>query len=39
MVKSAAENGVPEWRIREPSRHKSDVLRQYIRPAENANTL
>jgi integrase len=34
MVTSAAENGVPEWRIRLTSRHKSDVLRQYIRPVE-----
>ena len=34
MVTSAAENGVAEWRIRLTSRHKSDVLRQYIRPVE-----
>ena len=34
MVTSAAEQGVPEWRIRLTSRHKSDVLRQYIRPVE-----
>ena len=34
MVTSAAEHGVPEWRIRLTSRHKSDVLRQYIRPVE-----
>jgi hypothetical protein len=34
MVTSAAESGVPEWRIRLTSRHKSDVLRQYIRPVE-----
>ena len=27
-------NGVAEWRIRLTSRHKSDVLRQYIRPVE-----
>ena len=31
MVTSAAENGVAEWRIRLTSRHRSDVLRQYIR--------
>ena len=34
MVTSAAESGVSEWRIRMTSRHKSDVLRQYIRPVE-----
>src|SRR6476661_2023379 len=34
MVTSAAENGVAEWKIRLTSRHKSDVLRQYIRPVE-----
>ena len=34
MVTSAAEQGVPEWRIRLTSRHRSDVLRQYIRPVE-----
>src|SRR6185436_16728997 len=34
MVTSAAENGVPEWRIRLTSRHKSDVLKAYIRPVE-----
>jgi integrase len=34
MVTSAAEHGIAEWRIRLTSRHKSDVLRQYIRPVE-----
>jgi integrase len=34
MVTSAAEAGVPEWRIKLHSRHKSDVVRQYIRPVE-----
>jgi integrase len=34
MVTSAAESGVAEWKIRLTSRHKSDVLRQYIRPVE-----
>jgi integrase len=34
MITSAAESGVPEWRIRQTSRHKSDVLKTYIRPIE-----
>lgn len=34
MVTSAAENDVPEWRIRMTSRHRSIVLNQYIRPVE-----
>ena len=34
MITSAAESGVPEWRIRQTSRHKSDVLKTYIRPVE-----
>jgi integrase len=34
MVTSAAEAGVPEWRIKMHSRHKSDIVRQYIRPVE-----
>jgi integrase len=34
MVTSAAEAGVPEWRIKAHSRHKSDIVRQYIRPVE-----
>ena len=34
MITSAAEAGVPEWRIKLHSRHKSDVVRQYIRPIE-----
>jgi len=34
MVTSAAENGVPEWKIRLTSRHRSDVLKAYIRPVE-----
>jgi len=34
MVTSAAEAGVPEWRIKLHSRHKSDIVRQYIRPVE-----
>jgi integrase len=34
MVTSAAEAGVPEWRIKLHSRHKSDIVRQYIRPIE-----
>jgi integrase len=34
MVTSAAEADVPEWKIRMTSRHKSDVLKAYIRPVE-----
>jgi integrase len=34
MVTSAAEQGIAEWRIPLTSRHKSDVLRQYIRSVE-----
>jgi integrase len=34
MVTSAAEAGVPEWRIKLHSRHTSDVVRRYIRPVE-----
>jgi integrase len=34
MITSAAEAGVPEWRIKLHSRHTSDVVRQYIRPVE-----
>jgi integrase len=34
MVTSAAEADVPEWRIKLHSRHKSDVVRMYIRPVE-----
>jgi integrase len=34
MVTSAAEADVPEWRIKLHSRHKSDIVRQYIRPIE-----
>jgi integrase len=34
MVTSAAEADVPEWRIKLHSRHKSDIVRQYIRPVE-----
>ena len=34
MITSAAEAGVPEWRIMAHSRHTSDVVRRYIRPIE-----
>jgi hypothetical protein len=34
MVTSAAEGDVPEWKIRMTSRHRSDVLKAYIRPVE-----
>ena len=36
MITSAAEADVPEWRIRSHSRHRSDIMRQYIRPIEKA---
>jgi integrase len=34
MVTSAAEADIPEWKIKLHSRHKSDIVRQYIRPVE-----
>jgi integrase len=34
MVTSAAEAGVPEWRIKLHSRHRSDCVKRYIRPVE-----
>lgn len=34
MITSAAEAGVPEWRIKLHSRHRSDCVKRYIRPVE-----
>jgi integrase len=34
MITSAAEADVPEWRIKQHSGHKSDVIKGYIRPVE-----
>jgi integrase len=34
MITSAAEADVPEWKIKLHSRHRSDIVRQYIRPVE-----